>query len=107
MIGAPIPCHRRGEEFKLRMPHSWPHSFTIRLSFGGMQSELTYRIEPKTEYTEVSAMLTPLSKRYGIFWALTFGHIKRNYEVLLVNGLANLKEAVEGTSEEAPEPAPE
>jgi hypothetical protein len=86
---------------------NWPHGFTIRLDFGGMPAELAYRIEPKDEYTEVSAMLTPLSKRYGIYWALTFGHIKRNYEVLLVNGLANLKEAVEGTADEAPSPSAE
>ena len=29
MIGTPIPCQRRGEEFKLRMPQSWPHWLTI------------------------------------------------------------------------------
>ncbi len=74
---------------------SWPHSFTIRLHFGGMPCLLTYSIQPMEGHCEVSASLTPLSKRYGIYWALTFGHIKRNYEMLLVEGLANLKEAVE------------
>jgi hypothetical protein len=78
---------------------TWPHSFTIRLDFAGMPSLLTYRIEPKDTYCEVSAALTPLARRYGIFWALTFGHIKHNYEVLLAQGLANLKAALEGDGE--------
>ena len=76
---------------------TWPQSFTLRLDFAGMLSLLTYRIEPKEQYCEVSATLTPLAKRYGILWALTFGHIKHNYEVLLVEGLANLKDALEGS----------
>ena len=75
---------------------NWPHSFSIRLDFAGLPSELTYKIEPKDGYCEVAATVTPLSKRYGLYWAITFGHIKRNYEVLLVQGLVNLKAAIEG-----------
>jgi hypothetical protein len=75
---------------------SWPSVLTLRVDLGGMPCELIYRIEPKTDYCEVSATLIPLSKRYGFYQVVTFGHLKRNYETLLVMGLANLKQAVEG-----------
>jgi hypothetical protein len=85
-----------GDESLYKLEESnWPHSFSLRLSFGGMPSDLTYRIEQREGYCEVSASLTPLTKRFAVFLALTFGHIRRNYEMLLVEGLANLKEAVE------------
>ena len=53
---------------------------------------------PEAGFTEVSASLEPLSKRYSLYYLITFGHFKRNYEMLLVTGLANLKAHVEGTA---------
>jgi hypothetical protein len=67
---------------------------------GGIRALLTYRLIPHDDYTEVVATMAPEGLRYAIFRILTFGRADTNYELLLVQGLANLKRAVEG---EAPE----
>jgi hypothetical protein len=87
-----------GEESAYQLEgSSWPSSIQIKVDMGGIDCLLTYRISAMDGYTEVAAALEPLSKRYGLYYLLTFGHIKRNYEMLLVSGLANLKASVEGT----------
>jgi hypothetical protein len=82
---------------------SWPTKLQINVDLSGVLCELTYTLTPMPEgYTEVAANLVPLSKRYGLYLLLTFGHIKRNYEMLLVSGLANLKAHVEGAAPQEP-----
>jgi hypothetical protein len=65
----------------------------------GIRANLTYRLIPRDGHTEVVAAMYPEGLRYAIFKILTLGRAEINYEVLLVEGLANLKRAVE-----APEP---
>jgi hypothetical protein len=77
---------------------AWPHRLELKVNLSGVRCALVYTLTPMEQpgMTEVAADLTPLSKRYGLYFLLTFGHIKRNYEMLLVSGLANLKAHVEG-----------
>lgn len=74
---------------------TWPSRLELDVELGGVRCRLLYRIEKQGGYCEVSAAVTPLSRRYPLYYVLTFGHIKRNYQMLLVTGLANLKAAVE------------
>lgn len=74
-----------------------PHTLVVRVDMGGgVPARITYRIERKDDYTEVSATLEPLGLRYNLYQFLTFGRVRLNYEMLLVQGLSNLKHAVEG-----------
>ena len=95
----------KGDEERFSVERSsWPSLLEVRVDLGGLPTLLVYRIEPKEAYTEVSVTLEPLSFRYRVFQLFTFGHLRRNYEMLLVQGLANLKEAVEeGTASEEQE----
>ena len=86
-----------------------PSLLCLRLKLGDLPVLLTYRIERTPEHTEVAATIEPQSRRYLLYQLLTFGHLRRNYEMLLVEGLANLKRSLEGgpeqeaTGVEAPE----
>ena len=71
---------------------------------GGIRAILTYRINPREEDTEVVATMEPLGLRYAISRILTMGRIDTNYELLLVEGLANLKQTVEFGDEPPAEP---
>ncbi|OGO50637.1 MAG: hypothetical protein A2148_00755 [Chloroflexi bacterium RBG_16_68_14] len=62
---------------------------------GGIRAILTYRLIPREDHTEVIATMEPQGLRYAIFRLLTLGRADTNYELLLVEGLANLKRAVE------------
>ena len=77
---------------------TWPTQLQLTVDMSGLPCLLTYTLTPMQQdgVTEVAASLEPLSKRYSLYFLLTFGHIKRNYEMLLVEGLANLKAHVEG-----------
>ena len=70
---------------------------------GGVSALLTYRLIPRDDHTEVVATMEPHGLRYAIFRILTLGRADTNYELLLVQGLANLKEAVEGGEGHTPE----
>ena len=83
------------EAFKIEEAHR-PNTLVLSLDLGGLPSILTYKIEPQDGHCEVSADLEPLSLRYRFYQIVTFGHMRRNYEMLLVHGLSNLKAAVEG-----------
>jgi hypothetical protein len=61
----------------------------------GIRANLTYRLVPRAGHTEVVATMRPEGFRYALFRILTLGRADTNYEVLLVEGLANLKRAVE------------
>lgn len=63
---------------------------------GGIRANITYRLISKDDHTEVVATMEPEGLRYAIFRMLTLGRADTNYEMLLVEGLANLKRAVEG-----------
>jgi hypothetical protein len=75
---------------------SWPRSFSLRLTLGGMPSRLTYSIEPRADHTEVAILAEALSWRYALYQVLTFGHYRRNLEMTLTVALSNLKSALEG-----------
>jgi len=61
----------------------------------GIRANITYRLVPHDDHTEVIATMAPEGFRYGLFRMFTLGRYDTNCEVLLVQGLANLKEAVE------------
>lgn len=63
---------------------------------GGISALVTYRLIPRDDHTEVVATMEPQGLRYAIFRMITLGRADTNYELLLVQGLANLKQAVEG-----------
>ncbi len=88
---------------------SRPKRLQVKVDMSGMPCLLTYTLtaRPDNGDTEVAAALEPQSKRYGLYYLLTFGHITRNYEMLLVAGLANLKTHVEGGPSPDEEPSPE
>ena len=94
----------QGDESQYKLLAStWPSKIQLQVDMSGMPCLLTYTLTPMREegFTEVAANLEPLSKRYGLYVVLTFGHIKRNYEMILVEGLVNLKEHVEGRGPQA------
>ena len=72
----------------------------------GIRAILTYRINPREEDTEVVATMEPQGLRYVISRILTLGRIDTNYEMVLVEGLANLKRTVELGDERPAEPHP-
>ena len=74
---------------------------------GGITAALTYRLIPHDDHTEVIATMSPQGFRYAIFRIITFGRSDTNYELLLVQGLANLKRAVEGVTDEEAAPGPD
>ena len=63
---------------------------------GGIRARLTYRLIPRDDHTEVVATMEPEGLRYAVFRIITLGRADTNYELVLVQGLANLKQAVEG-----------
>lgn len=65
---------------------------------GGVRAIITYRLIPHDGHTEVVATMEPQGFRYAIFRILTMGRADINYEMVLVEGLANLKAAVEGAT---------
>ncbi|MBF6599778.1 MAG: hypothetical protein IVW36_04640 [Dehalococcoidia bacterium] len=77
----------------------------LQVTMGGIPCWLTYRLEPKEGYTEVVALLTPFGFRYALFRIMTLGMHDHGFEVALVQGLANLKESVEGAAPAASPPA--
>lgn len=79
-----------------------PERIAIKVELGGLPVLLTYLISPKDTYAEVSVTLQPLSARHTLYQFLTFGHFGRNYEMMLVQGLANLKTALEGNEDAEP-----
>ena len=64
---------------------------------GGVRAVLSYRLIPRDDHTEVVATMAPQGFRYAIFRIITLGRADTNYELVLVEGLANLKRAVEET----------
>ena len=69
---------------------------------GGIRASISYKIIPRDGHTEVVATMHPQGFRYLMFRILTLGRADTNYELLLVEGLLNLKRAVEGKTTEEP-----
>ena len=69
---------------------------------GGVRAILSYRLIPRDDHTEVVATMEPQGFRYAVFRILTMGRADTNYELLLVEGLSNLKQAVEAGGEGPP-----
>ena len=80
-----------------------PHSMDLRVTISGIPCWLTYRIEPQPQHTEVVAVLTPFGVKYTFFKIITFGLREQGFHLALVQGLSNLKEAVEQRDEPAEE----
>ena len=73
-----------------------PKAIDLRVTIAGVPCWLTYRLVPRDTATEVVALLQPFGWRYTFFRIITFGMRDQGFEVALVQGLANLKAAVEG-----------
>lgn len=71
------------------------HEIELRVRIAGIPCWLTYRLEPRPDYTEVVALLIPFGFKYAFFKAITLGLRDQGFEVALVQGLSNLKDAVE------------
>jgi hypothetical protein len=82
---------------------SWPNKLSLRVEMAGVPCLLTYRITDQDGSCVVSATLEPQGVRYALLQFLTLGRLRRNYEMTLVVGLANLKAAVEDTAEDPDE----
>jgi hypothetical protein len=78
-------------------------SLELRVTMAGVPCWLTYRLEPRADHTEVIATLVPFGWKYAFFRIITLGLRTADFEVALVEGLSNLKAAVE--AEESPEPS--
>jgi hypothetical protein len=81
--------------YAVRSTH-WPASLAVDVELAGLPCLLTYEIQQRDGHCEVAATIEPRSARYGLYQLLTFGHLRRNFEMMLVVGLSNLKAAVEG-----------
>ena len=77
-----------------------PESLAIDVDMGGIPSRISYRITPRDGFSEVSATLEPSGTRFFWLQIMTFGRLRTQYEMVLVQGLANLKAAIEGPEEE-------
>jgi hypothetical protein len=78
----------------------WPSRLVLKLDLAGLPSRISYQIERKDGHCEVAGVIEPLSFRYRMYQVLSFGHMRVNYEMLLAEGLSNLKAAVESPEEE-------
>ena len=91
-----------GEEGRYSVVSSnWPNAFTLSLELAGLPVLLSYEIAPRNGFCEVAARLEPSGLRYALYQLLTFGHFRRNYEMVLAQGLLNLKMALEGDANDA------
>ncbi len=70
-------------------------SLELRVTIGDVPCWLTYQIAAKDGYTEVSGRLTPFGLRYLLFRTITLGLRDQGFALALVQGLVNLKEALE------------
>ncbi len=67
----------------------------LRVAIGGVPGILTYTIEEGPEQTEVAASFEPHGWRWILFNVATLGMRRNSIEMVLVQGLANLKAEVE------------
>lgn len=84
-----------GETFEV-LKRDRDRSIELRVTMAGVSCWLTYRLEPRADHTEVVATLVPFGLKYTLFRAITLGLRNQDFELALVEGLANLKAEVEG-----------
>ena len=75
----------------------------LRVAIGGVPGILTYTIEEGPEHTEVVAAFEPHGWRWILFNVATLGMRRNSIEMVLVQGLVNLKAEVEGDETEVTE----
>lgn len=74
-----------------------PSLLTLRVQLqGGVAARITYQLIPRADHTEVVATMEPEGFRYAFFRLITLGRSDTGYELALVQGLSNLKQAAEG-----------
>jgi hypothetical protein len=64
----------------------------------GIEALITYELIPREGYVEVVARMEPQGFRYAVFRAMTLGRYNTGYELALVQGLSNLKQAAEAAA---------
>ena len=74
-------------------------SMQLRVTIGNVPCWLTYTIDERGDHCEVTATLVPFGWKYTLFKIMTLGLRDQNFEIALVEGLVNLKAAVEGGEE--------
>lgn len=84
-----------------------PRRLDLRVTIAGVPCALTYAINPREAGCEVVATLEPRGLTYAIFKIITLGMHDHGFEVVLVEGLRNLKATVEGRGDGAYEEAAE
>ncbi len=75
------------------------HLLELRVTIGSVSSFLTYTLDQKEDHTEVTASLVPYGWRWALFQMATLGMRRSAMEMVLVQGLANLKAEIEGEVE--------
>jgi hypothetical protein len=70
-------------------------SLELRVTMSGVPCWLKYTLRPREDDTEVSATLIPSGLKYTFFRIISLGLHDGGFSVALVNGLSNLKAAVE------------
>lgn len=74
---------------------------TVRVELpDGVEAIITYQLIPREDHVEVVARMDPLGVRYSLMRAITLGRYDTGYEIALVEGLSNLKQAAEAASRE-------
>jgi hypothetical protein len=99
-IDAAVRAGDGGHQFEVLRKEP-DHELELRVTISGFPCWLTYRLDPKPDHTEVVALLTPFGFRYVFFRLITFGLRDEGLALALVQGLVNLKAAVEGPEEDA------
>ena len=86
-----------GDRSAYEMEQSAPNErLALRVNLqGGIRARLVYSLIPRDGHTEVVATMEPEGLRYTFARIITFGRVNTNYELVLVQGLANLKRAAE------------
>lgn len=84
-----------------------PRRLDLRVTIGGVPCTLTYAINARDADCEVVATLEPRGFKYALFKIITLGMHDQGFEVVLVEGLRNLKATVEGRGDGAYEKAAE
>lgn len=73
-----------------------PHRLDLQVTISGVPCALTYEIIPRGADCEVVATLEPRGFKYALLKIMTLGFTHdHGFEVVLVEGLRNLKAAVE------------
>jgi hypothetical protein len=94
-------AQHEGDTFEV-LSRDPPRSINLRVTMGGVPCWLTYRLQPRDNHTEVTAVVTPYGWKYALFKIIRFGMGDQGFDVALIEGLANLKAEVEDTESDTP-----